>query len=175
MRSFLEEKAHYLADFLTLSRFIIAFLIVYYSLQSFALRTASIMVVMGWSTDVFDGMVARKFGGTFLGWFDLPADLCFSTSILFYELHSDFLPLKISLILTALFLIAAVVLKNEAPMMFWMGMVYGSFIISAFFYDFTSFVLLVSGVIFALVVNPARGIGQIRKFFRESKKMFEIL
>lgn len=174
MRNFLVGKAHYIADLLTLLRFIIGFLLVYYALYNFSLRITSLIVVVGWGTDLFDGMMARKFGGTVLGGFDLPADLLFSASILFYELHRKFLPLKLSLVFTAIFLTLSLLLRNESPTMFWMGMVYGSFIVNVLFRDFASFILLISWIVITVILNPSRSFGQIKKFFEEKAKEFSL-
>ncbi len=171
MRSFPLERAHYLADLLTLLRFIIAFVLVYFTFHNFNLRVVSLFVISGWGTDLFDGRIARISGGTFLGWFDLPADLCFSASIFLYEIHRGFIPLKTSLMLTTAFLMMAITFKSEAPFMFWMGMIYGIFIILVFLKDLISFIALILWIIFTVFLDFSRTSGQIKKFFSESRKI----
>jgi len=172
MKGLISENAHYLADFLTLSRFFIALMLLYYAIQGFSIRAASIIVITGWFTDVFDGMIARKYGNTSLGFLDLPADLTFVSAIIFYLVYTRLFPLKWVAGITLLLLSLALAFKNEAPMNFWMGVVYGGFIYSAVRKDSHAFVLLLIAIITIIVLNPSRAFDKVVKFLKNSSRLF---
>ncbi len=167
MKDFIRANAHYAADGLTLLRFLISVLILYHAYQPSSVGRITPLVIIGLGSDVFDGILARRFGGTCLGSLDYPADLAFVVSILTYLIRSGFVSLfwmvPWSLGLFAL----AALFKNDSPVAFWMGSVYGLFILDTYFHHKPSFraMLLTIGLI--ILVNPGRAVEKVRNFLKD--------
>ncbi len=157
---------HIFADSLTLSRFFISVLI----LLTSDIFEATLLVITGWATDMFDGFLARKYGGTRLGWLDLYADLTFSSSILINLVHRGCISSEFAILYTLLFIGAHLYFKNDSPLMLWMALIYGRFILSVWYRDKTTFVILAAWIMLIPVMTPQRSAQQIRHFFNEIRK-----
>ncbi len=160
------EKVHIFADSLTLSRFFISGAIIF----TYDIFQASIFVVAGWATDMFDGLLARKYGGTHLGKLDLYADLTFASSILINLVNHDCVSTRLAVIFTLLFIGVYLIFKNEAPLMLWMALIYGRFLLSVWYRDKNAFAVLLTWIILIPILTPHRSLEQIKRFFSEIRK-----
>ena len=158
------QRMHVVADFLTLFRFIDALLI--FSAANTVL-TASIFITAGWASDMLDGMIARKYGGTKLGGLDLYADLSFDISILYFLLSRNAISWIAVLIVSVVLIGAYFILHNDAPLMLWMALIYFAFIVYAYTRDKRAFYIVSGWAILTPILSPRRSLAQIRHFFEE--------
>ncbi len=158
------QRMHVVADFLTLFRFVDALLIFAAANTVF---TASIFITAGWASDMFDGMIARKYGGTKLGGLDLYADLSFDISILYFLLSRNAISWGTVLVVSVLFIGAYFILHNDAPLMLWMAIIYFAFIVYAYSEDKTAFYIVAGWAILTPILSPRRSLSQIKHFFEE--------
>ncbi len=163
----LAEKMHIFADSLTVGRFFVSFFILF----SDSILNTAILVVIGWASDMFDGFLARRYGGTHLGKFDLYADLTFSASILVNLVNRGCVSPQLAIVFTILFIGAYLLTRNEAPMMLWMALIYGRFLLAAWLGDRTAFAILAVWITLIPILTPHRSMEQISHFFREIKKL----
>ena len=87
-----------IADSLTLSRFLLALLILWLGLSggSEALSAATTALVFAWATDLLDGPLARRDPSgrqTWVGMLDLQADLSIATGVLCFLTLGGFIPI----------------------------------------------------------------------------------
>ncbi|GEM_PF-3225061 len=167
MREFIRANANYLADGLTIFRFFISTLIFYHACRFSSLGRITPLVIAGLGSDVFDGMLARKFGGTSLGGLDYPADLVFVGSISAYLVRSGFVALLWMVGWTLGLLALAAVFRNDSPVAFWMGSAYGLFILDAYFHHMPSFKAMLVTLGLIILVNPARAAYKVRSFLKD--------
>ncbi len=165
----LTQKLHILADALTVYRFFISLAISYF--HDIPILYTSIFVVTGWASDLFDGLLARKSGETYLGDLDVYVDIIFSFSILYYLCANEFLNPILTVLISLAFILAHILLRNDAPLMLWMALTYFSFIIYTYTHDKTSFIIVVIWVILTPLLTPMRSMIQIYHFFEEIKAM----
>ena len=158
------QRMHVVADFLTFFRFIDAILILSAANTAFI---ASILVTAGWASDMLDGMIARKYGGTKLGGLDLYADLCFDISILYFLLSRNAISWVTVLIVSVVFIGAYFILHNDAPLMLWMALIYFAFIVYTYTRDKTAFYIVAGWAILTPILSPRRSLSQIKHFFKE--------
>ena len=64
MRSVVKENAHFLADGFTLYRFLASSFIIYGTFYRMDAGKFSLVVISAMLSDIFDGVIARKYGGT---------------------------------------------------------------------------------------------------------------
>ena len=159
------RKFQILADSLTAYRFFTSLVISYF--HNIPVLYTSILVVTGWASDLFDGLLARKSGDTLLGDLDVYVDIIFSFSILYYLCANEFLNPILSVLISMAFIIAHILLKNDAPLMLWMALSYFSFIIYTFIQDKTSFLVVIVWVVLTPILTPTRSLTQIYHFFDE--------
>ncbi len=165
----LVRKLHILADALTVYRFLISFAISYF--YSIPVLYTSILVVTGWASDLFDGLLARKSDETYLGDLDVYVDIVFSFSILYYLCANEFLNPILTVAVSLVFILAHILLKNDAPLMLWMALTYFSFIVYTYTHDKTSFIIVIIWIFLTPLITPMRSMIQVYHFFEEIKSL----
>jgi phosphatidylglycerophosphate synthase len=107
----------YAADLLTFSRLMAAGVLVWLGFVSGArsLQLAAFVVVLGWSTDQLDGLLARRAKRqTMLGSLEFPIDVVLYAAILAYLVLSGFLPVAPIVVLGALAAVLSLISQRKA-------------------------------------------------------------
>ena len=170
MRSVVKENAHFLADGFTLYRFLASSFIIYGIFHHMDAGKFSLVVIAAMLSDIFDGVIARKYGGTSLGSLDYPADLALVASMGVFFLQKHFLPFLPFLMYTLFLFLLTLLFRNDSPVAFWMGSIYASFLFYAYRYSRSGFVGGLVTVILAVAVNPGRAREKIMGFLMDVRR-----
>ena len=162
-----------LADFLTLSRGIIALVILSLSfIGKDAYIAVVILTLFGVATDIFDGRVARRYldedGGGKLGKYDMEIDTLFVLCILGYlSLSEIVIPRVVGLGLIGLALAAAIVYKRKPKILILIEVpsVIALLVITGL-YDLKMFAFVIAPVTLALtIINRKRVLYMIFEYW----------
>ncbi len=170
MRSPVRENAHFLADGFTLYRVFVSLMVIYGAFHGMRVREFGFLVISGMLSDIFDGVLARKYGGTYLGSLDYPADLSLVVSIMVFLLKKHFLPVLHYAVFTLFLFFLFLIFKNDSPLAFWMGAGYAAFITYVFIKDRLSFWAGIVTIIVSVGINPRRAWEKITGFLRDVKR-----
>lgn len=172
LRGWAIDNAKVIADALTAIRFFIALLIVMCAF--FADRSLLALVVtltiMGWTTDVIDGKVARmdpSGRNTWIGDRDFATDMLLIYSGLLYFITADFLPFWPFLSYGVFAAMTAIAWTKQSVMMAVAAPIAATPIVFAFIYAPVWGYVFIGWIVLALVLNWSRFLREIGEFIED--------
>lgn len=165
-----------IADSLTLTRgvLVIFILIIGISHDVKSLPTIAVLMIFCWITDVLDGKFSRQsHKPTYLGRFDLVADLGLSISLAICLVLWEFIPVIPALIVLAIAALSSIYFQFSAPRKLAMGLVYGLFTLSVWQREPPWVWVILGGGILLIFINPEGSKRQVREFIGEVRKFFK--
>lgn len=154
------------ADVLTVSRVLIALIIATGVLTGLSYTNVFILLVIGWFTDLIDGILARKSG--LVNWIserDKDADSLLGLSLMVYMMSHGYVNLVLGTIfIVAWFLVMVFAYENPTLRISMLIIVYALNFWVGFFESKTGFIIAVAYCLFALIVDHERFAQLVKEF-----------
>lgn len=170
----LGEEMKKLPDLLTLSRgFIAAAILALGFVGARALEAVILLTMLGWTTDIFDGRLARKYNKppTWIGEQEFVFDMAMVFSGLCYFVLAGFIPLYLSLIYVVVAAIFIALFRSKMITMSFATPLVALPLVVAGFEAPHALVWYLIWIVLALILDWSRFKGVVREFLDNAKHL----
>lgn len=166
------------ADLLTTLRVVISFVIVFYAdlVKEFDPLIMSLLVILGWGTDLFDGQFARRSKtrtDTWVGRHDGEIDLFFAFSIWLALYILGKIAAVVFFFFPLLIGMAKAILKTKAVFQIGMAGSYGAFILEVASEKRAALETVAAWIVITIMVDPQKAKREVTGFLREISNLFK--